>query len=409
VLDNSEWEVYGLGESLAVKALAIVYPYRWIPVFNYRGDMGKKRLMQAPALGLEPLDETQFDTTGKRAVEANRRLRELLDPFFAEDPWGETQFLYWLRDREAAQRPAQTGLAALADELLLDLAWLEETVDLLRDKRQVIFYGPPGTGKTYVARKLVEFVAGDPNRAAVVQFHPSYAYEDFVEGYRPIQGTSEGTIAFELRPGPLRELAEQAANDEADWCLLIDEINRGNIAKIFGELYYLLEYRDEEIRLQYGDYFRVPKNLYIVGTMNTADRSIALLDAALRRRFHFIPFFPDQAPVKGLLKRWLERKRPEMAYVADLVDRANAKLPDRNLQIGPSHFMTERLNADWLDKIWRRSVIPYLEEQFFDEHERVKEFELARLQAPSSEIAEEGSEGEPAPSDSAQGVAADGA
>ena len=176
-------------------------------------------------------------------------------------------------------------------------------------KRQIIFYAPPGTGKTYVARRLSEFIAQDPSRAAVVQFHPSYAYEDFVQGCRPIQGASDTTLSFALSSGPLMELAENARDSEADWCLVIDQINRSNIPKIFGELYYLLEYRDHEIRMQYGDSFRLPKNLYIIGTMNTPDRSIALLDAALRRRFHFVPFFPDQAPIAGLLRRWLERKK----------------------------------------------------------------------------------------------------
>jgi MoxR-like ATPase len=379
VINDPEWKVFGLGESLAVKALAVVRPDEWLPVFPYAGDMGKKRLMQAPALAIEPLDETEFDTAGKRAVESNRRLRERLEPLFSEDPWAQGQFLYWLRDREAAARPPQSGVRALADELLLDAAWLEDTLELLRDKRQIIFYGPPGTGKTFVARRLAEHIAQDPARVEIVQFHPSYAYEDFVEGYRPTTDQSDGHVRFEIKPGPLRRLASDASASESDWCLLIDEINRGNISKIFGELYYLLEYRDEPIRAQYGGLFRLPTNLYLIGTMNTADRSIALLDAALRRRFHFVPFFPDQPPIQGLLRRWLERRRPGMEYVADLVDRVNAQLPDRHLQIGPSHFMTSRLDDQWLRKIWRASILPYLEEQFFDEPQRVEVFALDRL------------------------------
>ena len=380
VVTSPDWRVFGLGESLAVKALAVAFPNRWLPVFPYGGDMGKKRLMQSPPLGIAPLDEAEFDTPGKRAVEANRRLREVLEPIFPEDAWAQGQFLYWLRDRESTARSPQLGLQALADELLLDEAWLEETVELLRDKRQLIFYGPPGTGKTYVARKLAEYIAQDAARVEIVQFHPSYAYEDFIEGYRPTLETGEaGQVQFELRPGPLRRFADNATESEADWCLVIDEINRGNIAKIFGELYYLLEYRGEAIRLQYGGEFQLPTNLYFIGTMNTADRSIALLDAALRRRFHFAGFFPDQPPVQGLLRRWLEAKRPGMEYVADLVDRANSLLPDRHLQIGPSHFMTSRLDDAWLQKIWRGSVMPYLEEQFFDEPQRVEEFALDRL------------------------------
>lgn len=376
-LADPDWQVRGLGESLIVKTLAIVYPDAWIPVFNYAGPMGKKRMLQIPALDAVPIDETEFATRGARAFESNRRLREKTESLFPDDPWGQMMFLYWLRDREPAAGAAPIGLGGLADELLIDQAWLAEVVELLRDKRQVIFYGPPGTGKTYVARKLAEYIAQDPARVRLVQFHPSYSYEDFVEGYRP--ASSDGHVTFELTPGPLRRIVADAQESEADWCLVIDEINRGNIAKIFGELYYLLEYRDEEIDLQYGGRFTIPPNVYVIATMNTADRSIALLDAALRRRFHFVAFFPDQDPVRGLLHRWLSRHRPGMEWVAGLVDRANALLPDRHLQIGPSHFMTPRLDDDWLDKIWRHSVLPYIEEQFFDEPERVRAFELAAL------------------------------
>jgi 5-methylcytosine-specific restriction protein B len=378
VLTDEEWKVYGLGESLLVKALAVVYPERWLPVFPYAGSKGKKRLAQAPVLGIEPFDDDVLGTTGTRTVEANRRLRDVLEPVLPDDPWAQGQFLYWLRDRAAAEEAPIVGLRGLAKELLLEEQWLEDTVELLRDKRQLILYGPPGTGKTYVARKLAQHVAQDPSRVTVVQFHPSYSYEDFVEGYRPTP-SSDGTVAFELRNGPLRRIAEAADESEADWCLLIDEINRGNIAKVFGELYYLLEYRDDQIELQYGESFQLPKNLYVIGTMNTADRSIALLDAALRRRFHFVAFFPDQPPIAGLLRRWLVQKHPDMEYVADVVDKANALLPDRHLQIGPSHFMTSRLTDEWLSKIWRGSVLPYIEEQFFDEPEKVKQFELERL------------------------------
>jgi MoxR-like ATPase len=405
-LGDERWQVYGFGESLAVKALAVCYPDRWIPVFNYAGEKGKKRLSQARALGIEPIDEAKFDTRGKLAVESNRRLREILEPVFPDDPWAQMRFLYWLDELGAAEQP-QLGLGHLAEELLLDESWLEETVELLRHKRQLIFYGPPGTGKTYVARKLAQYIAQDPSRYRVVQFHPSYAYEDFVEGYRPVQRKEGGseTVSLELKPGPLLQLANSALESEADWCLLIDEINRGNISKVFGELYYLLEYREDEIELQYGDRFQMPKNLYIIGTMNTADRSIALLDAALRRRFHFVAFFPDQAPIKGLLRRWLQRHRPEMLTVADLVDRVNAMLPDRHLQIGPSHFMTPRLNESWLGKIWRGSVLPYIEEQFFDEPERAEAFRLDRLQQhpENSEERERNGATEP-PSDLAAGV-----
>lgn len=117
----------------------------------------------------------------------------------------------------------------------------------------------------------------------------------------------------------------------------------------------------------------------MIGTMNTADRSIALLDTALRRRFHFVPFFPDEAPVEGLLRRWLARNKPEFAWVADRVDAANALLGDRHAVIGPSHFMRDNLDEEWVRLIWEHSVLPYVAEHYYGEEERVIEFSLDAL------------------------------
>jgi hypothetical protein len=178
--------------------------------------------------------------------------------------------------------------------------------------------------------------------------------------------------------------------------LLIDEINRGNVAKVFGELYYLLEYRGEQVTLQYSDTpFALPRNLWIIGTMNTADRSIALLDAALRRRFYFVPFFPTEPPIEGLLACWLKQHRPDMQWVAELVDRANTRLADTNAAIGPSHFMRSDLDEDWLKLVWEHAVRPYLEERLIGEEGRLEEFRLDRLR---NEIGQEGAAGDnPAP------------
>ena len=210
-------------------------------------------------------------------------------------------------------------LEKLAQELTLPAKFLKEIQTLLKEKNQVIFQGPPGTGKTYVAQKLAEHLAGSKDRVALVQFHPSYAYEDFVQGYRPTT-LKNGQAGFELRNGPLVRIAKRAQDDpDGNYYLIIDEINRGNLAKIFGELYFLLEYRDQTINLQYSDKpFSLPKNLYIIGTMNTADRSIALVDLALRRRFYFVEFHPDKWPIEGLLHRWLEdNSLSNMMWVAD--------------------------------------------------------------------------------------------
>ena len=277
--------------------------------------------------------------------------------------------------------PRPGCLDELAEALCLPVEFLERVERQLKRKWQVIFQGPPGTGKTHVAQKFARWLAGDRERVTLVQFHPSYAYEDFVEGYRP--HLEDGQPTFKLKRGPLRRAA---ANAEADprnlHFLVIDEINRGNVAKVFGELYFLLEYRDEEVRLQYSNTpFSLPKNLYIIGTMNTADRSIALVDLALRRRFSFVEFHPDDEPIKGLLPKWLKKHdKTEMAWVADLLDEANALLKrDRNVAIGPSYLFEKDLSEEVLADIWRHSVIPYVEEALIGNPNSVPEFDLDRL------------------------------
>ena len=278
----------------------------------------------------------------------------------------------------------EPDLPALAEEVFLPVEFLREIDTLLKDKKQVIFQGPPGTGKTYVAQKLANCLAGSKDRVTLVQFHPSYAYEDFVQGFRPVQ-TGNGQAGFELRDGPLRRAAERARNEpNADHFLVIDEINRGNLAKVFGELYFLLEYRDAEISLQYQQKedhkFSLPTNLYIIGTMNTADRSIALVDLALRRRFYFVEFHPDDEPVRSVLREWLANKAPAMEWVADVVEDVNEKLKDdRHAAIGPSYFMKEDLDRETVERVWRHSVVPYVEECLFGDNDKIGEFNLKKL------------------------------
>ena len=290
----------------------------------------------------------------------------------------------------------EPDLEALAGELYLPVEFLQEIETLLDDKGQVIFQGPPGTGKTYVAQALAEHLAGSGDRVTLVQLHPSYAYEDFVQGYRPTLINDERP-GFALRNGPLLRAAERAHEEQdASHFLLIDEINRGQIAKVFGELYFLLEYRDREMNLQYSDApFSLPDNLYVIGTMNTADRSIALVDLALRRRFYFVEFHPDREPVKGVLRRWLQDKAPGMGWVADVVERVNQHMSeDRHAAIGPSYFMKDDLDEAWVERIWEHSVLPYIEERRFGERESLDEFNLERLKSEVSRGREEESTGD---------------
>ena len=292
--------------------------------------------------------------------------------------------------------PCHNGLHALADELTLPVEFLEEIETLLDDKKQVIFQGPPGTGKTFVAQKLANHLAGSKDRVTLVQFHPSYSYEDFVQGFRPTILDS-GQPGFKLMDGPLLRAAKSAKETGAKHFLIIDEINRGSLARILGELYFLLEYRDEKISLQYqsdtDEEFSLPDNLYIIGTMNTADRSIALVDLALRRRFYFVDFHPDDDPVNDVLRNWLKKNADSMDWVAGVVEAANEKLRDyRHAAIGPSHFMKSGISEVMVERIWKHSVLPYIEERLFGEgEERIREFDLDKLRPPVTSDPQPGS------------------
>ncbi|MDI6103405.1 AAA family ATPase [Actinoplanes sp. NEAU-A12] len=304
-------------------------------------------------------------------------------------------------DADAPREPEQTSPAPrtapklkpatdeLAGRVHIGRPWLQEIIEVWRDRSQIVLYGPPGTGKTYLARALASHVA-DRDAVRLVQFHPSYAYEDFFEGFRPVEG-ADGTVGFAKTPGPLREIAAEAKeNPEQPYVLIIDEINRANLAKVFGELYFLLEYRQATVRLQYSpsDPFGLPPNVFIIGTMNTADRSIALVDAAIRRRFAFIELHPDESPVREVLSTWLDGNAEpgdERAALLTALNDAIDDEQDRDFKIGPSYLMRPNLDSEAaLDRVWRYDLMPLLEEHYYGRLSRAQirdRFGLAAIRA----------------------------
>ena len=370
--------------------LAICLPDRFIPISSQRG----KKWGRTAMLRRLGLPNPQRSTFGLELVDANDRLHEHLAPHFNSDTQAMGVFLHWLAelddadDDDTAESDAkyEPDLLNLAKELLVDVEFLRDIVSLLEDKGQVILYGPPGTGKTYLARELAKELAPDESCRALVQFHPSTSYEDFFEGYRPAGTGNDGGIRYELTPGPLRRMADQAFKTPGRHVMIIDEINRGNLPRVLGELLFLLEYRNENVHPLYrpDERFSLPDNLWFIGTMNTADRSIALVDAALRRRFHFIPFFPDSGPMAGLLDRWLEQN-DEPAWVGHLVDAVNSELKDvlegSHLLLGASHFMTEYGSSpdeqnERLRRIWQYNIEPFIEDQFFGDPNQIARFQF---------------------------------
>ena len=296
-----------------------------------------------------PLQEKWRSSTGQRAES---------DPIETDDDSGTV-------DRS----PFPAANAALAEKTFIDETWLQELLNLLERRHQVILYGPPGTGKTYIAKAVAELISAGAE-PTIVQFHPSYSYEDFVEGYRPV--VEDGQLLYRLKDGPFLTIARNARNNpETNYVFVIDEINRGNIAKVFGELYFLLEYRDDNIALLYGEErFQLPSNVFILGTMNTTDRSIALLDAAMRRRFAFVELHPDKQPTSSVLQRWLAANGLS-DEPARLLSALNERIAEPSSRIGPSYLMTIDKHID-LDKqlyeIWRYELMPLLEEAYYGEN-----------------------------------------
>jgi 5-methylcytosine-specific restriction protein B len=258
---------------------------------------------------------------------------------------------------------------SLAERVHMPLSWLQEVIDVLQERQQIVFYGPPGTGKTFLAQEIARHVA-ERDAVRLVQFHPSYAYEDFFEGFRPVS-EQDGSVGFTLTAGPLRSLASDAASNPGEpYVLIVDEINRANLAKVFGELYFLLEYRDAKIGLQYSPdkSFSLPRNVFFIGTMNTADRSIALVDGAIRRRFAFIELHPDEPPVRDLLAEWLAASHKDADERAGLLRALNQAIgeEDRDFKIGPSYLMRpEAESLAGLERVWRYDLLPLLEEHYY--------------------------------------------
>ncbi|MEH2464819.1 McrB family protein [Nostoc sp.] len=245
---------------------------------------------------------------------------------------------------------------------------LKHWIRTINRKNQTILYGSPGTGKTFIAEHLGKhLIGGGDGFLELLQFHPTYSYEDFIQGIRP--QSQDGQLTYPLLPGSFLKFCKEAEYHQGTCVLIIDEINRANLAQVFGELMYLLEYRDKEIILAGGNRFRIPNNVRIIGTMNTADRSIANIDHALRRRFAFIELRPNY----DILRSYHRKRGFTVEGLINILQQLNQAIADKNYEIGISFFLTDNLRED-IEDIWSIEIEPYLEEYFFNQLKQVDQF-----------------------------------
>lgn len=268
------------------------------------------------------------------------------------------------------------------EDFLQDVYMEEERYNtlklLLLTKKNVILQGAPGVGKTYAAKRLAFSIMGekDNNRVKMVQFHQSYSYEDFIMGFRPTE------TGFVLKNGVFYEFCRKAAEDDRPYFFIIDEINRGNLSKIFGELFMLIESdkRGVELQLLYADeQFSIPSNVHIIGMMNTADRSLAMLDYALRRRFAFFDITPAFNS-NGFRAYRTKVNNLKFDHLIEKVEQLNEVIASddslgEGFCIGHSYFCTKAtINDEWIKSVVEYELIPLLKEYWFDEPSKVKDW-----------------------------------
>jgi len=315
------------------------------------------------------IPETFWNKLNQLSMIKNPQYKKVLDSLDA-DLNDDIEELALHPDYSLNELAENTGM----DDVVL-ISWLQA----IDRKGQAIFYGPPGTGKTFLAEHIARhLVSGGDGFVDLVQFHPAYAYEDFMQGIRPlVRQDGTGALEYSVVPGRFIEFCRRAEECEGTCVLIIDEINRANLARVFGELMYLLEYRDKDIPLAIGsNTFKIPPNVRIIGTMNTADRSIALVDHALRRRFAFIKLQPDY----DVLRRYHHRENTGFPVdrLIPLLQDVNSSINDPNYLIGISYFIKPNL-VDHLEGIWRMEIEPYLEEYFFDNPKNTERFRWDRI------------------------------
>lgn len=355
-------------------------------LFGVRNDSGKEITSCAEWLSdispdnicvrVEIKAEEVVGLSRQNLVQRVSRLFEGLFPFVlmtsSDDPFDKIAAV--IDDESEIELQPEFSIAMCSSESGLDEDTLNRWVRAIDRKGQAVVYGPPGTGKTYTARLLAKhLVSGSDGFIELIQFHPAYSYEDFIQGIRPKPGENGG-LCYPIVPGRFLDFCNTARQRKGLCVLILDEINRANLSRVFGELMYLLEYRDETIPLAAGEVFSLPGNVRLIGTMNTADRSIALVDHALRRRFAFLELSPNY----GVLEKFHGAHGNSISELVDTLQRVNKQIRDPHYMVGISFFMRGDLK-DQIEDIWCMEIEPYLDEYFFDQPTKTDEFRWEKL------------------------------
>lgn len=325
-----------------------------------------------------------LDSSNTDSVVLNIRMQKILQDIGVNNKdILETSMKLWDYYKEYIEYPNGNGSNNKFDHIFISDDYIKKIIRVLKRKKAIILRGVPGVGKTFVIRDLIRqaFKNIGEDGIETIQFHQSYSYEEFIEGLKPQMDGS-----FKPEKGVFYEIANRAKNDqENNYFLVIDEINRGNISKIFGELMMLIENdkRDNaSLKLAYSkELFSVPGNLYIIGTMNTADRSLSLIDYALRRRFSFLTLEPAYGTVKfnEFLSKTMELTKENIGQINDAMIHVNSLIEerlDKNFLIGHSYFIADDETIDdfdtWFGDIVEFDIMPMIEEYFFDDEDTVQ-------------------------------------
>ena len=375
----------GDGRNLSVDWTPIPGKKEWY-FYTYRGTVWEVR---PGTWAADQLIGFTFDNQ-KQDIDTFRNDPYWQDRFGDQNDSMEMETAASTSGRGSHASPTYTVNNIIADGCFLAPAALEAILQRLETKQNLILQGPPGTGKTWLAKKLAYALIGQRNEQRVrpMQFHPNLSYEDFVRGWRP-----QGDGSLTLVDGPFLQVVEEARNDsDNDYVIVIEEINRGNPASVFGEMLTLLESDkrnpDEALALAYpreaDERVHIPPNVYVIGTMNLADRSLAMVDLALRRRFAFFDLEPI---LNDTWRQWVhEQCGIDNAFldgIAQCIDALNEEIAtDRNLgrqfRIGHS-FVTPAPGIsiedpeEWFEQVVETEIVPLLHEYWFDNPDRVFE------------------------------------